>query len=100
MNQMNIDDIKTEELAEVFQLDWKGIPYTLTWKPECYGGIIAHIELQSENKYGLPITQTGYLSHHIQKEQVEAYGWPVEYIQAWMREKTGELLDDPQGSLF
>ena len=74
MNQMNIEQIECEEYAEIYQLDWKGIPYTLTWKPECYGGIIAHIELHCENKYGLPITQTGYLSHHIQKVTVEDYG--------------------------
>lgn len=74
MNQMNIEQIEDEEYAEVFHLAWKGIPYTLTWKPECYSGIIAHIELRTENKYGLPITKTGYLSHHIQKEAVEAWG--------------------------
>jgi len=62
------------EHSETIHMQWMGIPYTLTWKPECFGGLTAHIEIRSKNNSPIPIAETGYRSCFIGREIVEALG--------------------------
>jgi len=56
------------------QLKWSGFHINIEWEPNAFGGIIAHLEIRSENSYPLPITNTGYLSHFTHKAEVMQHG--------------------------
>lgn len=45
-------------------ITWRGIRVEITFTPEKFG-MIEHIELHSENRLALPVTETGYRSHFI-----------------------------------
>ena len=65
----------------------QGIEIELTYKPEDFGGYIAHLEVLSINpeRAPLPITETGYLSHFHPVGTVEANdGTLVEQVTAWL----------------
>jgi len=71
-------------------IEWEGIAVLIKWCPRWYGASdyyeIAHLEIHAANKTPLPITETGYRSHFIDKEAVEALGGPVAYARAWLDE--------------
>ena len=71
-------------------MDWEGIALLVKWCPHWLGEDayypIAHLEIHAANKAPLPITETGYRSHFIDKEAVEALGGPVAYARAWLDE--------------
>ena len=56
-------------------MDWEGIALLVKWCPSWNGENaiyqIAHLEIHAANKTPLPITETGYKSHFIDKEAVE-----------------------------
>lgn len=62
-------------------LIWNGI--MVTHRPN-HCGEIDHIELTSENRVPLPITETGYRSHFLHEQQVEPFGSVLAYVQAWL----------------
>ena len=45
---------------------------------------MAHLEITSKNKEELPITETGYRSHFLPEEEVNAKGSPIAYVRAWL----------------
>jgi len=68
---------KKEEITnpvESYTLIWSDIAILIKWYPYYYGDYIAHLEITSENRLPLPITETGYRSHFIQREAVQYYG--------------------------
>jgi len=69
-------------------IEWEGIALLVKWCPNWLGGNayrqIAHLEIHAANKTPLPIAETGYKSHFIDKEAVEALGGPVAYARAWL----------------
>ena len=71
-------------------IEWEGIAVLVKWCPRyfCVKDIyqIAHLEIHAANRAPLPITETGYKSHFIDKETVEALGGPVAYARAWLDE--------------
>ena len=71
-------------------MDWEGIALLVKWCPSWNGENaiyqIAHLEIHAANKTPLPITETGYKSHFIDKEAVEALGGPLAYARAWLDE--------------
>jgi hypothetical protein len=71
-------------------MDWEGIALLVKWCPSWNGENaiyqIAHLEINAANKTPLPITETGYKSHFIDKEAVEALGGPLAYARAWLDE--------------
>jgi len=71
-------------------IEWQGIALLIKWCPRWLGERayhqIAHLEIHAANKTPLPITETGYKSHFIDKEAVEALGGPVAYTRAWLDE--------------
>ena len=72
-------------------ITWRGIQIAITFTPEKFG-MTEHIELHSENKIALPVTETGYRSHFIPVGTVAQHGDPVAYVTAWLNfeaERTG-----------
>ena len=66
---------------------WQGITIELRWAPQWMNSDIcsvAHLELISEGRVPLPVTETGYRSHFTSREAVEAHGGPVEFAAAWL----------------
>lgn len=68
---------------EKHTITWRGIQVEITFTPEKFG-VIEHIELHSENKLALPVTETGYRSHFIPIGSVEQEGGPVAYVTVWL----------------
>ena len=71
-------------------LEWEGISILVKWCPQWLREDapyqIAHLELHAANREPLPMTATGYRSHFIDREAVEAFGGPVAYVSAWLAE--------------
>lgn len=68
--------------------DWQGVALLVRWCPQWLGENaehqIAHLEIIAKNKSPLPITETGYKSHFIDRDAVESLGGPVAYALAWL----------------
>lgn len=47
------------------------------------------IEAKKPKRAPLPITDTGYLSHFIDFQQLNAAGGPVSFVEAWLARETG-----------
>lgn len=76
-------------------LIWEGIEleirYIKSWSAsfeKTYGHAMAHLEIRTitDTHQALPITETGYRSHFIAADEIEALGGPVGYVQAWLDE--------------
>lgn len=71
-------------------IEWEGIALLIKWCPAWHSASahyqIAHLEIHAANRAPLPVTETGYRSHFIDKEAVEALGGPVAYARAWLDE--------------
>ena len=64
-------------------LIWNGIKIMVTHTPN-HCGEIDHIELHSEDRVPLPVTETGYRSHFLHEAQIEPHGSALTYVQAWL----------------
>lgn len=80
---------------QTYQANWQGIPLSVSYCPEkwgsyreIYGYALAHLTITADRP--LPITETGYLSHHTCPELIEAEGGPVVFVLAWL-DFEGEL---------
>ena len=70
-----------------FRFEWQGIGIEVRWAARWTTSAvypIAHLELISEGRVPLPLTETGYRSHFIAREDVESMGGPVAYATAWL----------------
>jgi hypothetical protein len=72
---------KSPKEIRAFRLEWEGITIYLKWEPDAHGGLIAHLQIQSENREPIPITETGYRSHFCHRAEVEESGGPVAYVK-------------------
>lgn len=78
-----------------FRADWRGISLTISWV-ETYFAIhdgsyaVAHLEIIADDRTPLPVSETGYRSHFIQRETVEAEGRPVAYTHAWLNHEAAK----------
>lgn len=85
---------------EQHSITWRGIRIAITYTPEKFG-LVDHIELDSGDRTPLPVTETGYRSHHIPIGTVAGHGGAVAYVTAWLdheAQRTG--WDEVQLSLF
>lgn len=69
--------------TETHTITWRGIRIEISFTPEKFG-VIEHIELHSESRLPLPVTETGYRSHFIPIGSVAQEGGPVAYVTAWL----------------
>lgn len=68
---------------EKHTITWRGIQVEIIYTPEKFG-MTEHIELHSENRVALPVTETGYRSHFIPMETVAQHGGPVAFVAGWL----------------
>ena len=81
--------------VQQLKLVWDGININITYKPD-YSEVtkrifkysLAHLELQTENKEPLPITESGYRSHFTNAAEIEAFDTPVDFVKTWLNEKS------------
>ena len=64
-------------------LIWNGINIIVIHTPN-YAGEIDHVELHTENRQRIPVTDTGYRSHFCHESQIEPYGSALSFVQAWL----------------
>ena len=86
---------------EQHNITWRGIRVAITLNPDAFG-IVEHVELRTENKAPLPVTETGYRSNFMNKGTVAQHGGAVAFVTAWLdheAECTG-WRTSPQLSLF
>ena len=81
------------EEVQIEEFDWQRITIQVRFHPkrwkiyeETYGYPLAHLEIQTINpkRVPLPITESGYLSHHLAPQDVEDEGGPAAYVRAWL----------------
>lgn len=88
------------ENTETHRITWRGIALDITFTPEAF---IAtdHIEIRTEGRVSLPVTETGYRSHFVPTGSVEAYGGAAAFVTAWLDHKAARTgWSGAQLSLF
>lgn len=81
-------------------ITWRGVQIEITYTPEKFG-MVDHIELRTENKTSLPVTETGYRSHFMNKGTVAHHGGAVTFVTAWLdHEAKRSGWNNDQLSLF
>ena len=68
---------------EKHNITWRGIGIEVTYTPDKFG-MVDHIELRSEDRAPLPVTETGYRSNHLPLGNVTAAGGAVDFVTAWL----------------
>ena len=79
--------------SQVYRFHWEGIEIEAIYVPRSWGGVIAHLEIESIQppRAPLPITETGYKSHYHPCGTVEANGGDVVVqIIAWLDEEAAK----------
>lgn len=72
---------------QTFRIEWQGIGIEVRWAARWTSSTaypIAHLELVSDGRAKLPVTETGYRSHFTNRETVEDHGGPVAFAIAWL----------------
>lgn len=68
---------------EQHKILWGGVQIEITFTPDSFG-MVDHIELRSEGRAPLPVTETGYRSHFMSKGTVAEHGGAVAFVTAWL----------------
>lgn len=68
---------------QTHRIIWNGIGLTVTYTPLKWG-VIDHIEIETDNRQPLPITETGYKSCHIEPDCMADYDGPVAFVIEWL----------------
>lgn len=68
---------------EKHTITWRGAEIDITYTPEQFG-MIDHIDLHAKDGVPLPVTETGYRSHFINKGTVAEHGDAVAFVTAWL----------------
>ena len=87
-------------MLEIHNITWRGLAIEITFTPKKFG-VVDHIELRSGAKTPLPVTETGYRSHHLYAGIVTEAGGAVAYVTAWLDHEAERIgWDGMQLSLF
>lgn len=93
---------------EVHTFNWRNITIEAVYEPNKWN-VIAHLEIRSIDppKAPLPITETGYLSHHHPIGSIEETGQTIEEaVLSWLNERARSKawleyeVRSRQGNLF
>jgi hypothetical protein len=68
---------------ETHKLVWRGKKIEVAYDARSFAGY-AHLQIRSKHSNPLPITETGYRSHFAHPADVEHYGGPAAYVEAWL----------------
>ena len=94
-----------------YQIVWRGIAIEIEYEAhwlgaDKIGGLqVAHLQVWSvePERAALPITETGYRSHFVDRGAVANAGGPVEYVRLWLeadaRSKTWQSRELAQRQL-
>lgn len=66
---------------EQHNIIWRSIEIEITYTPEKFG-MVDHVELRTKGKTKLPVTETGYRSHFMDKGAVATHGGAVAFVTA------------------
>ncbi|KPQ05927.1 MAG: hypothetical protein HLUCCA12_13155 [Rhodobacteraceae bacterium HLUCCA12] len=70
---------------------WRAVQIEITYTPDKFA-VVDHIELRTEDRAPLPVTETGYRSHFMGKGTVAHHGGAVAFVTTWLdheAERTG-----------
>ena len=85
---------------EKYYMTWRGIALEITFTPKKFG-LVDHIEIMSEGRAPLPVTETGYRSHFIPAGAVATHGGAVAFVTAWLEHEAARTgWSGAQLSLF
>lgn len=85
---------------ENHNITWRNIDIEISFTPEEFG-MVDHIELRTNPRAPLPVTETGYKSHFIPTGTVEAHGGAVTFVTDWLdHEAKKQGWNGAQLSLF
>ena len=87
-NKIISETSKSPKEIRAFRLEWEGVTVYLKWEPYAYSGIISHLQIQSDNRVPIPVTETGYRSHFCHKEEIEEHGGPVAYVRKRLEQES------------
>ena len=68
---------------EQHRISWCGIGIAITFTPNKFG-MADHVELHSDGKSPLPVTESGYRSHFVTAGAVAHHGGAVAFVTAWL----------------
>lgn len=68
---------------EQHNITWRGVKLEITFTPEKFG-LVDQIEIMTEERAPLPVTETGYRSHFIPAGTVAHHGGAVAFVTAWL----------------
>lgn len=87
-------------MKEQHKITWRGIALTIAFTPD-WLKVADHLEIETEGRAPLPVTETGYRSHFIAVGSNENYGGPVAFINDWLDDEAKRLgWSGAQLSLF
>jgi hypothetical protein len=100
--------MENQRTIQIETLVWEGITIEVSYEPEWLGFrrggelAVAHLQVRSvaPERAPLPITETGYRSHFVHPNDVEAVGGPGHYAEAWLDTvaRSAEWLDYVTGT--
>lgn len=64
-------------------ITWRGVALTITFTPN-WLGLSDHIELRTEGRAPLPVTDTGYRSHFVPTGTIDAQDGAVAFVTTWL----------------
>ncbi len=84
--------METQRTIQIETLQWEGITIEVSYEAEWLGFrrgsamAMAHLQVRSvaPQRAPLPITETGYRSHFVHPDEVNEFGRPVAYVEAWL----------------
>ena len=81
-------------------IKWCNVQIEISFKPDTFG-MVDHIELRTENRALLPVTDTGYRSHFVNKGTVATHGGAAAFVTAWLDHEAERIgWSNDQLSLF
>ena len=71
------------------RISWRGIGIRVDYHASRWGGVCDHVELHSDGRVPLPVTETGYRSHFLPTGIVTADTLEAQVI-AWLDEEAAK----------
>jgi len=77
--------MKTNQISNTITetIVWRGICMEITHVTGCFSSM-DHIEIHTEDKLPIPITETGYKSHFFPTGGLGEFETVVDYVRAWL----------------
>lgn len=77
-------------MKEQHKITWRGIALTISFTPD-WLSVADHLEIETEERIPLPVTETGYRSHFMTRGSIKSYGGPVAFVTDWLDDEAKRL---------